>query len=228
MIWLTIFGIGMGFFEAIVVVYLRFLYYPEGFCFPLVLLPAEMLGIELVREISTLVMLISVGVIAGKTGLQRFAWFLYSFAIWDIIYYVALKIFLNWPESFLTWDILFLIPVTWLGPVLAPLLSSVLMILLANLFLYGERKKPLFLVTKREWTAITGGAFLIFLAYVWEYSSLIITNGFLPDFWSLADNETFIRMISEFVPGYFHWEIFISGILLVVLSMGLIWKRVNK
>jgi hypothetical protein len=101
----------MGFLEAIVVVYLRQLYFPEGFDFPLNPIPPKILAIEWLREITTLVMLVSIGIIAGKNFLQRFSYFLYCFAVWDIFYYVALKLLLNWPPSLLTWDLLFLFPV---------------------------------------------------------------------------------------------------------------------
>jgi hypothetical protein len=110
-----IFALFMGFLEATVVVYLRELYYPGGFEFPLQTFDVKLFAIELVREFSTLVMLVTVGMLAGKTPLQKFGFFLYLFGVWDIFYYVALKLFLNWPASFLTWDLLFLIPVTWVG-----------------------------------------------------------------------------------------------------------------
>jgi hypothetical protein len=90
--------------------------------------------IEITREFSTLLMLFSVAWISGRNFLQQLSVFLFLFGIWDIFYYVALKIFLDWPGSFLTWDLLFLIPITWLGPVLAPVICSVVMILTAFIF----------------------------------------------------------------------------------------------
>lgn len=115
-------------------VYLRELYYPGGFKFPLELLPPWLMVIEITREFSTLLMLFSVAWISGRNFLQQLSVFLFLFGIWDIFYYVALKIFLDWPGSFLTWDLLFLIPITWLGPVLAPVICSVVMILTAFIF----------------------------------------------------------------------------------------------
>jgi hypothetical protein len=121
-LWVGIFGIAFGFLEATVVVYLRQLYYPEGFDFPMIWASLELFRIELIRELSTLTMLLSIGILTGRNAIQRFAWFLYAFAIWDIFYYIALKILIGWPPSLLTWDLLFLIPVAWNGPVLAPVL----------------------------------------------------------------------------------------------------------
>ncbi|CAN5476760.1 hypothetical protein BH10BAC1_BH10BAC1_14060 [soil metagenome] len=123
-IWLTVFSIAMGFLETSIVVYLRKLYYPAGFEFPLVPVPIDIATTEFWREVATIIMLIGAGVMAGKNATQRFVFFLYSFAIWDIFYYVFLKLLRNWPESLFTWDILFLIPVPCVGPVIAPCIVS--------------------------------------------------------------------------------------------------------
>ena len=130
----TVFAIAMGFLEAIVVVYLRDIYYSGGFKFPLMIIPDSTLRIEILREFCTLVMLLSISFIAGKNKLEIFSYFLFTFALWDISYYIGLKLILNWPASFFTWDILFLIPIPWIGPVLAPLISSFTMILLTLVF----------------------------------------------------------------------------------------------
>ena len=130
----SIFGIAFGFLEAIVVVYLREIYYPNGFSFPLTLLDPQMLKVEIVREFCTIIMLASVGWILGKTSGEKFSFFIFVFGVWDIFYYVALKIFLDWPETILEWDVLFLIPITWIGPVLAPVICSIGMILIALIY----------------------------------------------------------------------------------------------
>src|SRR5258706_13054156 len=109
--WLALFSIAMGFLEAAVVVYLRKIYYPEGFRFPLAMMDPQLATIELLREASTVIMLAGVGILAGRSPQQRLALFFAAFSIWDLLYYVFLKLLLRWPESFFTWDILFLIPV---------------------------------------------------------------------------------------------------------------------
>ena len=90
--WITLFGIAMGLLEGAVVVYLRELYYPEGFGFPLKLMSNQVALTELFREAATLIMLMSIGALAGRTRIERFAFFIYSFAVWDIFYYVFLKL----------------------------------------------------------------------------------------------------------------------------------------
>ena len=115
-VWLAVFAVAMGFLEGIVVIYLRELYYPQGFDFPLKLMSPELVRIEWIREISTLIMLAAVGIIAGRNNLQRLMYFLFAFGVWDIFYYVALKLLIGWPASLLTWDLLFLIPCVMAEP----------------------------------------------------------------------------------------------------------------
>ena len=140
-----IFSIAMGFLESAVVIYLRELYYPSGFKFPLIALPANITLVEIIREASTMIMLVLIGFFAGKNTTQRFSFFLFSFAVWDIFYYLFLKVFTGWPESLFTWDLLFLIPLPWIGPVITPCILSLTMIL-----------TPSFLLTSREICADLG------------------------------------------------------------------------
>lgn len=124
---LLVFGAAMGALEGIVVVYLRELYYPTGFSFPLAPMPEAIYKAELVRELSTLLMLGGLAVLAVDGLLRQFAVFLWTFAIWDVVYYITLKVALDWPGRWLEWDILFLIPIPWVGPVAAPLLYCIAM-----------------------------------------------------------------------------------------------------
>ena len=122
--------------------YLRRHYYPKGFDFPLVIIDIPTLLIEVGRETATIVMLATVGVAAGRTKVGKCAYFLYLFGVWDIFYYVWLKVFLDWPASLFTWDVLFLIPVLWAGPVLAPVLVAGTMIGMALVMLSLEARGP--------------------------------------------------------------------------------------
>ena len=139
-IWAAIFSISMGFVEAAVVVYLRRIYYPGGFAFPLKPLTDSLIGIEVLRETATIFMLLSIAVLAGKRIWERFAYFLFCFGVWDIFYYVWLKVLLDWPSTIFDWDILFLMPMPWIGPVIAPVTISMLMILLGLFIIYSFYK----------------------------------------------------------------------------------------
>ena len=134
--WLlvVVFAIGMAFVESATVYDLRVMVdridpYQAN---PLPM--REAVGnVELAREAATLVMLFAVGAIAGRTWQTRLGYTAIAFGVWDILYYVFLKVLCGWPHSLLDWDILFLVPLPWWGPVLAPLLISLLMIIWGTL-----------------------------------------------------------------------------------------------
>ncbi len=215
-VWLAVFAVAMGFLEAIVVVYLRMIYYPEGFDFPLALIPPEVLSIEWVREIATLVMLGGVGIIAGRNNLQRLFYALFAFGVWDIFYYVALKIFLAWPASLFTWDLLFLIPVPWLGPVLAPVICSVTMIIMAVVIIGKQERGYTVRPSLADWVLIYGGAAVILYTFLIDYSVLIINSGILSAGSTPADAETFFSVINQYIPDRYKWLLFIAGELLII------------
>ncbi len=143
---LVLFGAAFGYIEAAVVVYLRRIFYPDGFGFPLADFH-EMAGFgpylltEVGREAATLVLILTACILMTRTLRHRTAYFLIIFAVWDIFYYIWLKVILNWPASVMDWDILFLIPLTWGGPVLAPLITSCLMLMIAWALLSKARLK---------------------------------------------------------------------------------------
>src|SRR3990170_5193809 len=117
----------MAYLEAAVVVYLRAaLGVPTGTIFPIDLSPAAMpFGwIEVGREGATLVMIGGVAWLAGRSPLERLAWAGVVFGVWDIGYYAFLWVFSGWPPSLGTWDLLFLLPAPWAGPVWAPIAVS--------------------------------------------------------------------------------------------------------
>ncbi len=216
----TIFAIAMGFLEAIVVVYVRELYYPDGFSFPLQMIPTKIFTIELVRELTTLIMLLSIGLLAGKKPIEKFSWFLFTFGIWDITYYLALKIFLDWPASLLTWDILFLIPVTWIGPVLAPVLCSLTMILFAMLVIVPGDKNQSVKITRSSWILIILGAIVIFISFVFDYAGLMIREGYFTKGGPSLLDPGFIDAVFTYIPDKFKWWLFIIGEVLIILAIG--------
>ena len=224
LLWVLIYSIAMGFLEAVVVVYLRDIYYPSGFKFPLMIIPDETIRIEILREFCTLLMIIAIAFITGKNKMEIFSYFLFSFAVWDLAYYAGLKLILNWPASFFTWDILFLIPIPWIGPVLAPVVSSISMIILSLSFLFIQKKNAAVKIKVLEWVLIYLGALLIFVSFIWDYSKIIIDNGLLKNIFSLKQSS-FIEISQRYIPSYFHWDIFLLGIFSIYLSILIILKR---
>ena len=124
---LLLYAVAMGYLEAAVVVYLRAIYYPEGFSFPLKPMDAGILAVEIGREAATVVMIFAIAWAAARSGWQTLTGFALVFGVWDIVYYVGLWILLGWPASFGEPDVLFLIPVVWIGPVWAPSLIGLSM-----------------------------------------------------------------------------------------------------
>ncbi|MBN1984884.1 MAG: hypothetical protein JW761_01205 [Prolixibacteraceae bacterium] len=222
---LLIFAVAMGFLEAIVVVYLRELYYPGGFEFPLKMLPSRLMTVEIVREFATLLMLLSVAWISGKNFLQRLSAFLFLFGIWDILYYLALKLFLNWPESLFTWDLLFLIPIIWLAPVLAPVICSVVMIFMAFLFDYFRVKNQSPAIKSGELGFMIAGAVIIYFTFTYDVGKLILQGNHLNSFLDLTKNQDFITELTNYSPDSFLWGIFGTGLMMIFLGIGMFIKR---
>lgn len=222
---LFVFAMAMGFLEAIVVVYVRELFYPEGFSFPLKPMPEWLIGTEMVRELCTLIMLGTVAWLTGKLFTRRLASFLFLFGVWDIFYYVALWFFLGWPESILTWDILFLIPIAWVAPVLAPVICSVLMIFIAILIEWKLLKINSFRLGNKELILFFSGAFFIFTAFIFDFLKIIIQGNYLLHFFELATNQSFLNEMTTFIPERFRWEVFILGLGFIFGAIILIAKK---
>lgn len=152
----TLFALAFGFVEAAVVVYLRAasgllpgyagtltevqrlgrgiaLYPPTITQFP-----QSLLTVEVLREGATIVMLLSIAMLAAVRARERWALFLWTFALWDVSYYAGLRATIHWPTSFTDLDVLFLIPVPWMAQVWFPLLVSVLTLIAVAL----SRKQP--------------------------------------------------------------------------------------
>ncbi len=164
--WVTLFAVAMAFLESAVVVYLRALAYPDGFAFPLKPLDERLVLTELVREAATLVMLLAPGALLSRKRMERFAWFCWSFAVWDLFYYVFLKLLLDWPESLFTWDVLFLLPTVWVGPVLAPCMVSLGLLVLAVAILRGRERDPAFRLARWQWAVLTASGLVILFTFM--------------------------------------------------------------
>ncbi len=92
------------------------------------------LMIERTREVATIVMLVALSFLVGNTWLEKIIFFLWTFALWDLFYYVSLYLLIKWPPSFKTGDVLFLIPRPWIAPVWIPIGISLFTIILILFF----------------------------------------------------------------------------------------------
>lgn len=198
----VIWAIAFAYVEAAVVEYLRALCYPldnGGFRFPILTLEhlqhmgnehVQRLVVELGRELSTLVMLAAVGLAAGKNRREAWAHFMIAFGVWDTFYYLWLKVILGWPEGLMTWDLLFLIPVPWVAPVIAPVIVSIALIISGLLVLYRETTGRTLLAGWLDWSIISAGGVVVILAFCWDYGNIM--NGGSPN--------------------PFHWPLFFLGL----------------
>lgn len=163
------YAIAMAWAESAVVFYLRTMigridpHQPE----PFPVLDDGFALVELVREFATLVMLFAVGCLAGRSWRARIGCAVLAFGVWDIFYYIFLKMICGWPHSVLDWDVLFLLPLPWWGPVIAPVLISLLMIFLGTVASQFERTPALRLSNWRVWVLNFAGialALYVFMA----------------------------------------------------------------
>jgi hypothetical protein len=218
LIIVTAFAIAMGFLESAVVVYLREILYPGGFKFPLSTMPLSLAVTEVLREAATLVMLVTLGILAGRRFSTGFAWFIYSFAIWDIFYYVFLWLLLGWPESLMTWDVLFLIPTTWTAPVLSPVLVSLTMILLAMVILLKAERGKESRIPGRIWAGLILGSLILIFGFILDYSQHMLTYFSLGEMMQVKNPEV-MELATAYIPRRFPWGIFAAGELVILASI---------
>ena len=173
LLFLTLFAIAFGFVESSVVVYLRRIYYgDETFLFPLKIFEPKISTVELFREAATLIMLYAVSAAVFEKKVLRFAAFLWGFAMWDIMYYVFLKLSINWPDTIFDWDILFLIPIAWAAPVLAPVICSLTMMLLAAIILFYEDKRYSVKLSRLQTWLLILGSLTILFSFMQSYGKI--------------------------------------------------------
>ena len=219
------FALAMAFLESAVVTYLRALYYPGGFEFPLKMMDPYIAGTEIFREAATIIMLIAAGIMAGRNNTERFGYFIMGFGIWDIFFYLFLKIILNWPESFLTWDILFLVPSAWVGPVLCPIINSLTMIILATLIIHFTDKGMNPNLNISEWILLIAGSLIIITSYTEGYIRNVIGEFRLSEIFSSSRKDEVLAYALGYIPRKFNWYIFTGGVLLHFIAVTHYFRR---
>jgi hypothetical protein len=201
--WLTvaIYAAAMAWVESAVVFYLRTMIDRIE---PYQTNPLPVIGylgpVELAREAAALVMLLTVGVLAGRTWQSRLGYAAIAFGVWDIFYYVFLKLMCGWPHSLLDWDILFLLPLPWWGPVLAPVLIATLMILWGTLATRFEGPRE---SSPSDWRVWALNALGVALAlYVFMADAIRVADGGTP-------------ALRTMLPTQFNWPLFCVALALM-------------
>ncbi len=188
-LWLVVWGVAFAYIEASVVVYLRKIYYPDGFSFPVVIAQNSIIIVEVFRELTTLIILWATATLAYTRIQSRVGAFMVLFGTWDIFYYLFLKLVLNWPQGLESWDILFLFPLPWAGPVWAPVTVSLGLIYSGSAILL-RNGKGYFLDFDRKFIGIE------FLA-----AAVIIVSFLIPGY----------AVIEQSVPSHFPYYLFWAG-----------------
>ena len=186
------FAIAMAYLEGAVVVYLQGALAAEvGQIFPL--RPAseagDLIAIEAGREAATLVMIGAVGLLAGRSGVERLAWGAVAFGTWDIAYYVWLYVFSGWPSSLGTTDLLFLLPVPWAGPVWSPVAVSAALVAVGLACARALRNGIRLRLRSRHWLMGIAGGLLVILSYTMDTG----------------------RLLDGGLPGPYPWPVFVVG-----------------
>ncbi len=196
----VLYAFAMAYLESAVVVYLqRALRMTPATLFPL--RSQSILGnlgsIEVGREFATLVMLVTVGWLAGRSGIERLAWVAVVFGIWDIGYYFFLWVFIGWPTSPKTYDLLFLLPVPWVAPVWAPITVSISLIIFGLIVAGRMQSERSMRVSIRTILLMVAGGVATIISFTLHYRAIL--NGV--------------------VPTSFPWPIFVFGMALAVVGV---------
>jgi hypothetical protein len=190
-----VFAVAMAYLESACVVYLQHaLAIDPDRLFPLRSgdVVGSLVAIEVGREFVTLVLLAWIGCVFGRRWVDRLAWTSVAFGVWDIAYYAWLWVFIGWPHSPGTWDVLFLIPVPWAGPVWAPVAVSAALIGFGLAAAHASHSgRPPLVDRRRLATAVAGG--------------LIVVLSFTLDAPALMSGE---------MPGWYPWPVFVAGMAL--------------
>jgi hypothetical protein len=212
----ALYAAAMAWVEAAVVVYLRTMigrvvpYQPD----PLPLGPGGfgygLAWIELVREVATLVMLATTGWLAGRTVRSRSAYAVFAFGVWDILYYAFLYGMCGWPASLLDWDILFLLPLPWWGPVAAPVAIAALTALCGALISQHDRPdRPVWPARRSVALGLAGAALAL---YVFMADALVVAG-------------RGVGALRTLLPVWFNWPLFAVALaLLAVPVVEVMWR----
>ncbi len=203
-IYTVIFAIAMAFLESAVVIYLRRIYGITELSKALISFDNQILFIEAGREFATLIMLCMVALLAGKNIQSRLGYFLLLFGFWDIFYYFWLRVFIGWPLGWFETDLLFMLPVPWWGPVLAPMLIAMLMIVTGiRLVVQADRNNQIIL-RSWEWLVLIGGVGIDLFAFMAD---------------ALATLPASIDTLSRVRLSHFQWVTFLFGLGMIGFSI---------
>ncbi len=210
----TAYAAAMAWVESAVVFYLRTMinriepYQPN---------PLPVVGslgmVELAREAATLIMLLTVGILAGRNWRSRLGYTAIAFGVWDICYYAFLKVMCGWPHSVWDWDILFLLPLPWWGPVIAPVSIALLMIFWGLLASQFDVQAPKLSSEWKPWALNFAG--ILLALYVFMLDSIRVAH-------------QGVEVLRNVLPGRFEWPLFVIALLLMAAPIVSVLRQLRQ
>lgn len=197
-----LFAVAMAYVESAVVVYLRRLYGIRDLTLHVPPFDPHLGAIELGREMATLVMLLAVGWAAGKRFQSRLGFAIFAFGVWDMFYYIWLRVFIGWPRTLFDPDILFLIPLPWWGPVLAPVLIAALMVIGGALAVIRDEHESRILPSFMDWALLVGGIQTVLYTFMAD---------------ALAALPADAQSLNRLRPTEFNWPVYLVGFAMLTI-----------
>lgn len=197
--WVGLFAIAMAYVESTVVVYIRRIYGISDLLLDIPPFDPVIVPIEVGRELATLVMFMAMGWAIGRTLQTRISFAFFTFGIWDIFYYIWLRVFIGWPNSLFSPDILFLIPLPWWGPVIAPVLIACLMVVGGVLAVISEDKGRKIKFFISDWTTLIAGVLILLYSFMEDAIAIMPAN---------------VETLAQLRPTSFNWPIYILGLVI--------------
>ncbi len=198
--WVAVFAFAMAYVEAASVVYLRRIYDITDLFRDVAPYDRVLSPVELGREAATLIMLAAVGWAVGRTWQSRVGFAFFAFGVWDIFYYVWLRLLIGWPTSLLDPDILFLIPLPWWGPVLSPILIALLAVAGGAAAIAQEDRGRTISLGIPEWASLALGAAAVLYAFMADALAILPAGA---------------EALSALRPTPFRWPIYVAGLALM-------------
>jgi hypothetical protein len=149
-------------------------------------------------------MIATLGALAGRTWRHRAGYAALAFGAWDIFYYVFLRLISGWPGTLLDWDILFLLPLPWWGPVLAPVCIASLMIVWGTLVTQWQDPITATRFSRASW-GMSGVGILLALGVFMTDSICALPGG--------------LDRVTEVLPTAFNWPLFGAALLLMAMPL---------
>lgn len=217
-LWVVTFAVAFAWVEGSIVVYLREIWFDGLFCFPVVkawegdrFVVDDLMRIEFGREVATIIMLVAVGCATGKNALQKFCFFMIAFGIWDIFYYIWLWVMVGWPDSLMTWDLLFFVPLPWVGPVITPVLIALAMSAAGSLIIYYDEKGYTIHWRWYDWVIESVCGLLIITAFCWDWKNIMRLPG---------------SVLHNGIPDEFAWWLYLPAYIFSVAYFGVRFRQI--